>query len=376
MTKILVAEDKHSTRLTLVHGLSDVGYEVIEAADGRSAFELALHELPDIILLDVGLPVMDGLQVLKRLRADPTTQDTPVIMVTALPAEEGERASMRLGVTHYITKPWAPGTVEAAVKVALREAGIADEEVGADDTANTSDRRKLIRTGVGQMDLNLGGGLPVDSLTLVEGGTTSGKSVLCQHFAYDALLAGHGVAYYTPKSADRTLVGEMRSIGRDSSAYFLAGQLASYPIEEPAPDAESEQRGDTGRLMGLLTSTIQQLPSQYGVILLDDVTELASHAHEGAIMDLFSRCRRVCDGGRTVVVAARPYAFNESTLKGVEDVCDAHLRLRSEKLGAKMIKVLEVRKLRNVELHTANTVNFDVERGVGLRIVPGGRVRV
>ena len=86
MVKVLVVDDDRRIRNLLVANLSDDGYDVTEAKDGKAALELALHERPDILLLDVMMPEMDGFEVLKRLRETPTTQAIPVILLTALSA--------------------------------------------------------------------------------------------------------------------------------------------------------------------------------------------------------------------------------------------------------------------------------------------------
>ncbi len=88
MTKILVVEDESDIRELLVDILCDCGYDVVEAADGAAALVLVNQERPDIILLDVMMPVMDGFQVLKHLKGDPTTRTTPVIMVSAKSQEQ------------------------------------------------------------------------------------------------------------------------------------------------------------------------------------------------------------------------------------------------------------------------------------------------
>ena len=134
MAKVLVADDDLNVRLSLMYTLADAGYDVIEAENGSAAIKLALHERPNVILLDVIMPVMDGFAVLKRLRDDPVTESIPVILLTAVDAPEGERVGINLRVLHYLTKPWGPGTVEAAVRVTLREAGVINEEdMGGDD---------------------------------------------------------------------------------------------------------------------------------------------------------------------------------------------------------------------------------------------------
>ena len=161
MTKVLIADDQPNIRLSLAMILADAGYEVMEAGDGRGTLELARHERPDVILLDVWMPGMHGFEVLKTLRSNPATESIPVVMLTVLEAARGERAGMSLGVTHYITKPWEPGMVEAAIKVALREAGATAHETASDEVSTVT------KTGIIQMDQKLRGGLPPSSLTLV-----------------------------------------------------------------------------------------------------------------------------------------------------------------------------------------------------------------
>jgi DNA-binding response OmpR family regulator len=122
MTKILVAEDERDIRDLVVETLFDQGYDVLESKDGRETFEIARSEIPDLILLDVMMPVMDGFEVLSKLKQSSITDAIPVVMLTAMWASDGEQNAMRLGVRHYISKPFDPETLQATVRVALREA--------------------------------------------------------------------------------------------------------------------------------------------------------------------------------------------------------------------------------------------------------------
>ena len=121
MALVLVVEDEEDLRNLVVDILMDAGYDVAEAEHGGVALEKARSEKPDIILLDVMMPVMDGFEVLTKLRDNPATQATPVIMVTAFPPAKGELRAWRLGARHYIRKPFDPEQVELSVRVALRE---------------------------------------------------------------------------------------------------------------------------------------------------------------------------------------------------------------------------------------------------------------
>ena len=86
MAKVLVVDDEQDIRKSLVDILFYAGYDVVEAADGEAAVEQACKEYPDIILMDVMMPVMDGLDALRRLRNNPDTQEIPVILLTAVDA--------------------------------------------------------------------------------------------------------------------------------------------------------------------------------------------------------------------------------------------------------------------------------------------------
>ena len=125
MATVLVVDDEWDIRELLVDTIIDIGLDVIEAADGTSALERVKRDHPDVILLDIWMPGMDGFGVLEQLKNDPETAAIPVVLLTAMPATEGEISGMDLGVTHYITKPWEPGVVESTIRVALREAGCA-----------------------------------------------------------------------------------------------------------------------------------------------------------------------------------------------------------------------------------------------------------
>ncbi len=122
MTKILVVEDDQDIRDLLVDTLMDGGYEVIEAKDGSIGLERAIEEMPDVILLDVMMPVMDGFQVLKQLKDNADTCSIPVIMVSAKGQEQDILGALKIGAWDYITKPWEPDDLES--KVMSAETGI------------------------------------------------------------------------------------------------------------------------------------------------------------------------------------------------------------------------------------------------------------
>lgn len=106
--KILVVDDeRHIVRLVEVN-LARAGYDVVTAYDGVEALEKVKTEEPDMIVLDVMMPRMDGFEALKRLQADPDTQDIPVIMLTAKAQDADIFRGWSSGVSSYLTKPFNP----------------------------------------------------------------------------------------------------------------------------------------------------------------------------------------------------------------------------------------------------------------------------
>ena len=226
-------------------------------------------------------------------------------------------------------------------------------------TASTS-----ISTGNGEIDKKLGGGIPAGSLTLVEGQSDAGKSVLCQHLNYGSVLAGLGAAYYTGENTVRSLISQMGSLSLNVMDHFLVDQLRIYPIQT------SSRNIDTEAAFSTLVRHIDNLPETFKVIIVDSVTNIITHSHETSVIDFFSTCKGMCDQGRSIFIVVHSYAFDEKLLIRIRSLCDAHLTLRLEEVGERLIKVLEVSKVRNAERNTGNIISFDVDPGMGMRIIP------
>ncbi|HAG55765.1 MAG TPA: response regulator [Dehalococcoidia bacterium] len=119
MARILIVDDSPDVRLALATILEDTGHEIVEAEDGDQVFDLAVAQNPDLVLLDVMMPRVNGFDALATLKADTRTNPIPVIMVTAKGRPEDMAMARSLGAVEYITKPWADGDVELRVDWAL-----------------------------------------------------------------------------------------------------------------------------------------------------------------------------------------------------------------------------------------------------------------
>jgi DNA-binding response OmpR family regulator len=120
MAKILIAEDDKQIGDMIAFKLTNGGHKVIRAQDGEQAVTMATRERPDLILLDVMMPGLNGFEVLRRLKRDPALKSTGVIMVTAKGHERDVLSGLTGGAIDYIVKPFSLKELVARVELALR----------------------------------------------------------------------------------------------------------------------------------------------------------------------------------------------------------------------------------------------------------------
>ena len=118
--QILVVDDEEDILELVRFNLSKEGYQVICAETGEKAVEIARAELPDLMVLDLMLPGMDGLEVTKFLKNNPETQHIPIVMLTAKGEESDVVTGLELGADDYVTKPFSPRILLARMKAVLR----------------------------------------------------------------------------------------------------------------------------------------------------------------------------------------------------------------------------------------------------------------
>lgn len=132
-TKILVVEDENTVREGLVDNLALEGYEVIWRANGKSGVEAYETEEPDLVILDLMMPEMDGFEVCKRIRS--SERGTPIIMLTAKASEVDKVVGLELGADDYLTKPFGMRELFARIKALLRRATPVVKEVEPEQPA-------------------------------------------------------------------------------------------------------------------------------------------------------------------------------------------------------------------------------------------------
>ena len=122
MTKrILVVEDQEDLRGVLRDLLSGSGFGVVGAADGQDGINKAKSERPDLILMDIQLPVLDGYEATRQIKADPSLANTPIIAVSSFAMKGDEEKARGAGCDHYVTKPYSPLQLLRTIRGVLGE---------------------------------------------------------------------------------------------------------------------------------------------------------------------------------------------------------------------------------------------------------------
>lgn len=147
---ILIVDDEPSIRDILVYNLEREGYKTIEASDGATAVNVALEQRPDLILLDIMLPKLDGLSVCKRIK---NSYNVPILILTAKDAEIDKILGLELGADDYITKPFSVRELVARVKANLRKVEVVSKDRGIEQLGE--EKKKESKVVVGELELDL-----------------------------------------------------------------------------------------------------------------------------------------------------------------------------------------------------------------------------
>jgi two-component system phosphate regulon response regulator PhoB len=205
---VLVVEDEEDIQELLQYNLSKEGYRTTISATGEDAFRSARSNLPDVILLDLMLPGLDGLEVCRLLKADQKTKHIPIIMVTAKGEEADIVTGLELGADDYIAKPFSPRVVIARLRAVLRRRNSEDSNNEAslrihDITIHPGRHEVLVR--------NKAVDLTSTEFRLLHFLTRRPGWVFTRHQIVDAV---HGADYpVTERSVDVQIVGLRKKLG-------------------------------------------------------------------------------------------------------------------------------------------------------------------
>jgi flagellar protein FlaH len=221
----------------------------------------------------------------------------------------------------------------------------------------------VIATGQPELDKKLGGGIPLGSLTLLEGQSDSGKSVMAQQLIWGSLQAGLTAMLFTSENTIKSFLRQMTSLNLDVMAFLLLGRLRIYPI------TIGKNKLTPGQVFKLINKTIKS-GSRVDLVVVDSLTTFVTRSSWEDTVAFFENCQSLVAESRTIVVVASTYAFDDVTLARLRSMCDAHFTLRTEEVGDQIVKILEVAKVRGASKNTGNIVTFNVEPGIGIKIIP------
>ncbi len=232
-----------------------------------------------------------------------------------------------------------------------------------DSAADT--RPNIVTTGNSELDGKMGGGIPLGSLTLIEGVSGAGKSVLSQQLIWGSLQSAFAVSLFTTENTVKSLVRQMQSLNFEVLDFLLLGYLKVHPVEiarlgKAAPDA-------------ILTAMRQE--KKRDIVFIDSLTSAITECTDREILHFFESCKRLCSAGTTIVIVLHSHGITKDLLIRLRSLCDSHFQLRSEEMGQRMVRALEVTKVRGAERTTGNLVTFEVEPGWGMRVLPMSRVK-
>lgn len=236
---------------------------------------------------------------------------------------------------------------------------VEDEEIEEEEP-----RKSIISTGQSEIDKKLGGGIPIGSLVLIEGESDAGKSVLCQQIIWGSLNDGFKVLLFTAENTVRSLITQMDSLGIDILDYVLMGRFKIFYMQLA--------KLKHNRAQDCLQIVLEQAEwhEDFDLVIVDSLTPIVAPTNAEQALVYFERCKALCDKGRTIINVTHTYAFDHDFLIRIRSVCDAHLRLLIEKVGDKLVKSLEVSKIRGAAQNTGNILTFDVEPEIGIKIMP------
>jgi len=347
--KVVVIENDKQTRRLVRFALQEAGHRAILASGNQEGLRTVKREQPDLVIVSFELDDMGGDEFTQRLRADTATDHIRIIMV----ADEDRLEDLVIGpganADDYLIKPFDAQELMSKVAPLLA----------------SPDEGVVVSTGNVELDNKMAGGIPLGSLTLIEGDSGAGKSVLSQQMIYGSLLDGYRLSLFTSENTVDSLIKQMRSLSLEVLDYLLLSRFRIYPIET----------SHLGREAPPTLMEAMKHEKDRDMILVDSLTSSIPHSSDKEVLAFFEESKNLCSDRTTVIIIVHSHGLSQDLLIRIRSLCDAHLQLRTEQVGQRLVKTLEVTKVRGADKTTGNIISFEVEPGWGMRIIPISKVR-
>lgn len=226
---------------------------------------------------------------------------------------------------------------------------------------------RVISTGNEELDMKLQGGIPAPNLILVEGPHGSSKTVLLQQILYGALKSGLKAVAVTTETTSLDFLRKMKNISLDVRSHIIKGSLVIY-------STLVAQRGWGGKIEEMILQSLlaflKERSSTYDFILIDSLTHILSPLREEKILGFFSELRRLSSDGKILAFSLHPGALDAKVSAKIIALCDSYIKLSTAMLGGRIVKVMEIVKLRGAPTTFESTITFDVDPAFGIKLVP------
>ncbi|RLG75874.1 MAG: flagellar accessory protein FlaH [Thermoprotei archaeon] len=226
---------------------------------------------------------------------------------------------------------------------------------------------KIITTGNEELDNRLGGGIPIPALLLIEGDHGTGKSVLVQQITYGALKEGLRVYYVTTESTVRELLFQAKRLSFDMTEPFLKGLLRIYPVHM---EGVRWAKNVAKLLLPVVGKFMSLTKDEWDVFVVDSFSVLSVYADVSAILDILTQMRTLVSQGKVILLTLHPEALAEEVIVRARSMCDGYIRLKMYEVGGRLIKAMEIIKLRGALGPVDNTIAFDIDPAFGIKVIP------
>lgn len=240
--------------------------------------------------------------------------------------------------------------------------------------------KPCISIGSDPIDKALLGGLPLGSLSLIEGPSGTGKSVISQHLAFGALLAEFGVAYYVHGMDEQGLIEKMNTLYLDVKPFIGEGQLLISPITD-FYDGKTDPAGALKKIRQHMQSQAWDI----NLIVVDSLATLINHAGAAESFDFFLACKEICSWDKSILISLHTSALDPDLLVRLNNLFDTHINLTveafSQGIQMKQMHVMNIVKVKNVDLKSKTSIYFEVDTELGrsmnmsLKVLPFFRIK-
>jgi len=231
--------------------------------------------------------------------------------------------------------------------------------------------KRFVKSFNGELDRKIGV-LRTPFLCLIEGPNDSGKSIIAQQYTYGALNLGFKVLYITTETGTKALINSMEQITLNVKYFFLTGQFEVFELHVRNLEWNMEL---ASKFLDVIIKAMRKL-SKFDIYVIDSLTYLVTYADERDILNFFTEARNIVDDlGKSIFVTIHPYAFEQDMLIRMRSICDVHFILSIKEIGDRIVKLLQVPKLKGAEKPSSITLSFDVDPAFGIKILPFSQAR-